>query len=73
MITVYTKENCPPCKMLKRELDKMGLDYKEESALDNREYLETLGYRSAPVTVASNGDHFSGFIPDKIKQLARAS
>lgn len=72
-ITVYVKENCPPCKMLKRKLDELGVAYVEESAVDNTEYLATLGYRGAPVTVTAEGEHFHGYIPDKIKQLAGAS
>lgn len=34
MITVYTKENCPKCKILKQKLKQKGVEYKEESNVD---------------------------------------
>lgn len=34
MITVYTKENCPKCKILKQKLKQKGVEYEEESNVD---------------------------------------
>ncbi|KJQ99410.1 NrdH-redoxin, partial [Gordonia sihwensis] len=38
---------------------------------DARDYVLSLGYLQAPVVVAGD-DHWSGFRPDRIKQLAAA-
>lgn len=52
MITVYTKNNCFPCKMTKRKLQELGVNYKEINVDENLEALEYLmecGFRSLPV------------------------
>ena len=49
MITVYTKNNCMPCKMTKRKLQELGVTYKEINVDENLEALEFLmeyGFRS---------------------------
>ena len=74
-ITVYTKPQCVQCRATKRALDKQGLDYEEVDLTQDEEALNTvkaLGYQSAPVVFA-NGDHWSGFRPDKVKALAVAA
>lgn len=74
-ITVYTKPACVQCNATKRALDKAGLSYsmidltEDEEALDA---VKALGYQQAPVVMA-DGDHWSGFRPDKIKALAAAA
>lgn len=58
MITVYTKNNCVPCKMTKRKLQELGVNYKEINVDENFEALEFLmeyGFRSLPVVFNSNG------------------
>lgn len=52
MITVYTKNNCMPCKMTKRKLHELGVNYKEinvDEDLTALEYLMECGLRSLPV------------------------
>lgn len=52
MITVYTKNNCMPCKMTKRKLQELGTNYTEINVDENLEALEYLmecGFRSLPV------------------------
>lgn len=74
-ITVYTKPSCVQCNATKRALAKMGLDYSEVDLTVDEEALATvkaLGYQQAPVVFA-DGDHWSGFRPDKIKALAQIS
>lgn len=71
-ITVYTKPSCVQCNATKRALAKAGLEYQEVDLTEDAEALEAvkaLGYQSAPVVFA-DGDHWSGFRPDKIKSLA---
>ncbi|MCI5826174.1 MAG: glutaredoxin-like protein NrdH [Arcanobacterium sp.] len=74
MITVYTKPQCVQCRATKRALTKQGLEYVEIDLAQDEEALNTvkaLGYQQAPVVFA-DGDHWSGFRPDKIKMLATA-
>ena len=71
-ITVYTKPACVQCNATKKALDRAGLEYDlvdisaDEEA---RDYVMALGYVQAPV-VEANGEHWSGFRPDRIKSLA---
>lgn len=76
-IIIYTKDNCVQCSATKNAMDRHGIDYQlinldaQPDAVDG---LKSLGYRQVPVVMA-NGDHWSGFRPDKIaglRQLAAA-
>lgn len=52
MITVYTKTNCFPCKMTKRKLQELGVNYHEinvDEDLSALEFLMECGMRSLPV------------------------
>ena len=74
-VTVYTKPSCVQCNATKRALAKAGLAYREVDLTQDAEALETvkaMGYQSAPVVFAE-GDHWSGFRPDKIKALPAAA
>ena len=70
-ITLYTKPACVQCNATKKALDRAGLEYDmvdismDDEALD---YVMALGYVQAPV-VEANGEHWSGFRPDRIKAL----
>ncbi|WP_293822360.1 glutaredoxin-like protein NrdH [uncultured Corynebacterium sp.] len=71
-ITVYTKPACVQCNATKKALDRAGLEYDlvDISAdAEARDYVMALGYVQAPV-VEANGEHWSGFRPDRIKGLA---
>ena len=71
-ITVYTKPACVQRNATKKALDRAGLDYNlvDISVNDEaRDYVMALGYVQAPV-VEANGEHWSGFRPDRIKGLA---
>ncbi|MFH5821345.1 glutaredoxin-like protein NrdH [Georgenia sp. AZ-5] len=71
-ITVYSKPSCVQCDATYRALNKQGLEYEvvditaDAGALAS---VKALGYQQAPVVFA-DGDHWSGFRPDKIKALA---
>jgi glutaredoxin-like protein NrdH len=72
MVTLYTKPNCVQCDATKRALDKTGAAYAIVDLTTDHEAMtlvQRLGYRQAPVVMA-NGEHWSGFQPDKIKQFA---
>ncbi|QNE90100.1 glutaredoxin-like protein NrdH [Corynebacterium incognita] len=71
-ITVYSKPACVQCTATKKALDRSGLDYEVvDISLDDeaRDYVMALGYVQAPV-VEVDGDHWSGFRPDRIKALS---
>ncbi|MDU4093010.1 MAG: glutaredoxin-like protein NrdH [Pantoea sp.] len=71
LITIYTKNNCMQCTATKNIMDKQGLAYQlvnlddEPAAIEN---LKALGYRQLPVVI-TDGDHWSGFRPDKLMCL----
>ena len=71
-VTVYTKPACVQCNATYRALDKAGIDYTVIDISidpDARDYVMALGYLQAPVVVAGDS-HWSGFRPDRIKELA---
>lgn len=75
MITLYTKPACVQCTATKRALDKAGLDYEMvDISLDDeaRDYVMALGHLQAPVVVTGDA-HWSGFRPDRIKDLSAAA
>lgn len=72
-ITVYARPACGPCTATKSALDKLGLDYDviDISTDDEaRDYVMSLGYLQAPVVVVGD-EHWSGFRPERIKQLTK--
>lgn len=74
-ITVYTKPQCVQCSATIKALDKAGLAYElvdittDDSA---RDYVVALGHLQAPIVVTGT-DHWSGFRPDCIDDLAAAA
>lgn len=71
-ITVYTKPSCVQCTATYRALDSQGLEYNILDLSEDASALETvkgLGYLQAPVVVTDD-EHWSGFRPDKIAELA---
>lgn len=74
-ITVFSKPACVQCDATYRALNKHGLEYTVVDISTDAEALESvkaLGYQQAPVVFA-DGDHWSGFRPDRIKALVAAS
>lgn len=72
-IIVYTKPSCVQCNATYRALDAKGINYTVLDLSQNEEALEytkSLGYLQAPVVVAGE-EHWSGFRPDKIDELAK--
>ncbi|MBF4572829.1 glutaredoxin-like protein NrdH [Herbiconiux sp. CPCC 205716] len=72
-ITVYTKPSCVQCTATYRALENKGLEFEIFDLSVDEKALETvkeLGYLQAPVVMTDDGDHWSGFRPDKIAELA---
>lgn len=72
-ITVFSKPACVQCDATVRALTKQGLDFEVVDLTEYAEALESvkaLGYQQAPVVFA-DGEHWSGFRPDRIRALAK--
>ncbi|MFF2088562.1 glutaredoxin-like protein NrdH [Nocardia sp. NPDC058176] len=73
-VMVYSKPACVQCDATYKALDKAGIEYQVidiSADLEARDYVMSLGYLTAPV-VTIDGEHWSGFRPDRIKKLAAA-
>ena len=69
---VYTKPSCVQCTATYRALDSKGIQYEIHDLSEDAHALEqvkSLGYLQAPVVITDQ-DHWSGFRPDKIDELA---
>lgn len=76
MTTLYVKNNCVQCSMTKKMLDKLGVTYETVNLEETPEALEmilNMGFLSAPVVIASDGNSFAGFQPEKIQAIADAA
>ena len=59
-----------------KALEKKGISYRVVDVASDADALErvrALGYMQAPVVLTSDNDHWSGFRPDKIEELAQAA
>jgi glutaredoxin-like protein NrdH len=75
-ITVYTRPACVQCDAVFRTLDKMGISYHRvdiSADPEAREYVMALGYLQAPVVYAGPDNHFSGFRPERLRELASST
>ncbi|WP_026550768.1 glutaredoxin-like protein NrdH [Arthrobacter sp. Br18] len=74
-VTVYTKPACVQCNATYRALDRKGITYQSVDISEDPAALErvrSMGYLQAPVVVTDK-DHWSGFRPDKINELAHSA
>lgn len=72
-VTVYSKPSCVQCNATYRAMNSRGIDYQVVDMSQDHEaleYVRQLGYMSAPVVVTDD-DHWTGFRPDKIDELAQ--
>ncbi len=73
-IVVYTKPGCPQCDATKRQLTQLHVPHRsldvtaEPSA---RDAVLALGYAALPVVMVNETNHWSGFSPDRIADLAK--
>jgi len=71
-VKVMTRPSCVQCTATYRALDAKGIEYdvidlsQDEAALEE---AKALGYLQAPVVITDE-DHWAGFRPDKIDELA---
>ena len=76
-VVVYTTgDTCVQCRLTKQVMDAVGVAYADIDLTDPnnaaaRDFVtDDLGYSSAPVVVVDGHDHWTGFRPDRIRQLA---
>ena len=72
-LLLFTKPSCVQCTATYRALDAKGIEYDVVDLSEDAAALEqvkSLGYLQAPVIVTDE-DHWSGFRPDKIDELAK--
>jgi len=71
-VTVYTKPSCVQCTATYRALNAKGIEFEIfDVSIDDKalQTVKDLGYLQAPVVI-TDGEHWSGFRPDKIDELA---
>lgn len=71
-VTVYSKPSCVQCSATYRALAKNGIDYTVVDVTEDQaayDHVLGLGYQQVPVVEAGE-EHWSGFRPDMISQLA---
>lgn len=76
-VVIYTTgDACMQCRLTKALMEDVGLTFVDYDLTDPanasaREYVtDDLGYSSAPVIVVDEYDHWTGFDPDRIRELA---
>lgn len=70
---VHSKADCMQCAMTYRLFIELGIDIVITNVVENTEALARvaeLGYMQAPVTITNDGNHWSGFDADRIKDYA---
>lgn len=71
-VTVYTKPSCVQCTATYRALNAKGIEFEIfDVSVDDKalQAVKDLGYLQAPVVITDE-EHWSGFRPDKIDELA---
>ncbi|SEB70003.1 glutaredoxin domain-containing protein [Rhodobacter sp. 24-YEA-8] len=72
VITLHSKSLCVQCDATRRALDQAWLRYRVMDLTEDAEamgYVQSLGYRQAPVVVTETERHWSGYQPGKITTL----
>ncbi|MFT0848218.1 glutaredoxin-like protein NrdH [Actinomycetaceae bacterium L2_0104] len=72
-VTVYTKPDCVQCSATKRTLNKYKIPFSEIDLSANADALDRLkaaGWMRAPIVETADGEMWSGFRPDRIRELA---
>ena len=72
-VILYTKPNCVQCSATERALQQQKIPFTAvDLTQDTQPLAKIVSMRYGQVPVVVNGDeHWSGFCPDKIRQIAR--
>ena len=71
MVTVFSKNNCMQCNMVKKWLADKAVQFKEINIDDEPQYIEqikAMGFMAAPIIVKGEVS-FSGFRPAELAKL----
>ena len=71
MVTVFSKNNCMQCNMVKKWLADKAVQFKEINIDDEPQYIEqikAMGFMAAPIIVKDEVS-FSGFLPAELAKL----
>mgnify|MGYP002362451167 FL=1 len=71
MVTVFSKNNCMQCNMVKKWLADKAVQFKEINIDDEPQYIEqikAMGFMAAPIIVKDEVS-FSGFRPAELAKL----
>ena len=72
-LLLLSKSGCVQCTATSKAMDAKGINYQVIDLGEDAEALveaKALGYMQAPVVITDE-DHWSGFRPDKIDELAQ--
>lgn len=73
-ITLYSRDQCQPCKATVRKLNKHGIPFVEKNTSHDaaaRDFLISAGFTEAPVVIRTDGVEWTGFRPDLIEAMAK--
>lgn len=73
-VTVYGQPGCVQCAATYRALDQVGVAFvRVDVSVDEiaRQYVQALGHQQAPVVVTAAGEHWAGYRPDRLRDLAK--
>lgn len=72
-ITVFSREKCPQCKMVKRFFTEHNINFKErqkEYYPEDVDYLKSKGFKTYPVTIIEEMNlEIKGFDIKKLKEI----
>lgn len=71
MVKIYSKNGCAQCRMTKKVMQAIGVDYQEINVDNHPEYVDGLkkrGFKAMPI-IDTGKEVWTGFKPDKIKGL----
>jgi glutaredoxin-like protein NrdH len=74
-VVLYSKPGCVQCNSSERKFKKENIEYvKIDITQDEDAYnrVVELGYAQVPVIETEDGDHWSGYQPEKIEALKPA-
>jgi glutaredoxin-like protein NrdH len=72
MVTVYTKDNCAPCKGTKKFLTDHGVEFIEKNVQHDPaafDELSKIGFNSVPVIVTQDDFSFAGLNLQELRKL----
>ena len=73
MTIVLSKKGCVQCNATERKLKELGVEYEVRKVDEDEDALKLatdLGYQAAPVVIAPDGSHWSGYVVANLEAIA---